>query len=134
MEAAMDRYSKTVLTVIAGALVYLCIVMTAFPTVHAQQTAARPGEMTGPAQVVVVGWNPGATVPITTAQPLSIVAAQPLPIVAAQPLHVVTERSTGVPDRMLLVGWEENATRDHAGNVHVLTSANAGIPVVVHPK
>ena len=26
-----DRYTKTVLTVIAGALIYLCIAITAFP-------------------------------------------------------------------------------------------------------
>ena len=109
----MDRYTKTVLTVIAGALVYLCIVMTAFPTVHAQQTAARPGEMTGPAQVVVVGWNLNAPVPITT----------------GAPLHVVTERSTGQADRMVVVGWEENAAPGHAGNVHGFSGPNSGLPV-----
>jgi hypothetical protein len=109
----MDRYTKTVLTVIAGALVYLCVVMTAFPAVHAQQTAARPGEMTGPAQVVVVGWNPNTAVPITT----------------TQPLHVVTERSTGAADRMLIVGWEENAAPGHPGNVHAFSGPNSGLPV-----
>ena len=114
----MDRYTKTVLTVIAGALVYLCIVMTAFPAASAQQTAARPGEMTGPAQVVVVGWTPNTAVPITT----------------AQPLHVVTERSTGAADRMILVGWEENAAPGHAGNVHGFTGTNTGIPVVIHSR
>ena len=34
----IDRYTKIVLTVIAGALVYLCVVMTAFPAVQAQGT------------------------------------------------------------------------------------------------
>ncbi|MEP6782593.1 MAG: hypothetical protein ABI983_02925 [Acidobacteriota bacterium] len=118
MEAGMDRYTKTVLTVIAGALVYLCIVMTAFPTVSAQQTAARPGDPTGPAQVVVVGWNPAAAIPITT----------------AQPLHVVTERSTGLPDRMVLVGWEEGGNYEHAGTVHGFSGPTGGIPVVMHSK
>ena len=41
-----DRYTKTVLTVIAGALIYLCVVMTAFPAAQAQ-SSARPGEPTG---------------------------------------------------------------------------------------
>jgi hypothetical protein len=109
----MDRYTKTVLTVIAIALVYLCIVMTPIPAVHAQQTAARPGEMTGPAQVVVVGWNANAPVPITT----------------TQPLQVVTERSTGAADRMIVVGWEENAAPGRAGNVHTFSGPNSGLPV-----
>jgi hypothetical protein len=109
----MDRYTKIVLTVIAGSLVYLCIVMTAFPTVSAQQTAARPGEMTGPAPVVIVGWNSNA----------------PIPITAAQPLHVVTERSTGAADRMIVVGWEEGATPGAAGGVHGFSGPNSGLPV-----
>jgi hypothetical protein len=114
----MDRYTKTVLTVIAVALVYLCIVMTPMPTVHAQQTAARPGEMTGPAQVVVVGWNANAPVPITT----------------AQPLQVITERSSGAADRMVVVGWEEGAAPGHAGNVHGFSGPTGGVPVVVHQR
>ena len=52
-----DRYTKIVLTVIAGALVYLCVVMTAFPAVQAQATQ-RPGEFTGrPIEAVIVGWK-----------------------------------------------------------------------------
>ena len=42
---------------IAGALVYLCVVMTAFPAVQAQGTQ-RPGEMiTTPIEAVIVGWK-----------------------------------------------------------------------------
>ena len=109
----MDRYTKTVLTVIAVALVYLCIVLTPIPTLHAQQTAARPGEMTGPAQVVVVGWANNVPVPITT----------------AQPLHVITERSTGAADRMVVVGWEEGAAPGHPGSVHNFSGPQSGLPV-----
>ncbi len=58
-----DRYTKTVLTVIAGALIYLCVVMTAFPAAQAQ-SSARPGEPTGPQDVVVVGWRPTTPLPI----------------------------------------------------------------------
>ena len=90
----IDRYTKTVLTVIAAALVYLCVAVTAFPAVQAQSTA-RPGESTGPQEVVVVGWRPNT----------------PLPIVAPEPLRVITEQQPGVKDRVVLVGWEETNVR-----------------------
>ena len=45
-----DRFTKIVLTVIATALVYLCVVLTPLPSAHAQ-TAARPGDPTGPGTV-----------------------------------------------------------------------------------
>ena len=52
----IDRYTKIVLTVIAGALIYQCILMTAFPAVQAQ--TQRPGEFTGkPVETVIVGWR-----------------------------------------------------------------------------
>lgn len=89
-----DRYTKAVLTVIAGALVYLCIVLTAFPPAHAQGTTKRPGEFSGPAEVVVTGWRNTAVVPITT----------------SEPMRVITERSSGAADRVVLVGWEQSST------------------------
>lgn len=106
-----DRYTKFVLTVIACALVYICVVITPLPSVSAQ-SSARPGEPTGPAQVVVVGWSNDAPVPIT----------------ASQPLQVITERSTGRPDRMIITGWEESAAPGAPGGLHPLTTRN-GIPV-----
>lgn len=109
-----DRYTKTVLTVIAGALIYICVVITPLPAVSAQQATARPGEFSGPAQVTVVGWHSDAPVPIT----------------AAQPLQVITERSTGRPDRMIITGWEENASPGNIGGLHPLT-AKSGVPVVM---
>ena len=60
----IDRYSKIVLTVIAGALIYLCVVMTAFPAVQAQGTK-RAGEMIAtPIEAVIVGWKLNAPLPI----------------------------------------------------------------------
>lgn len=111
-----DRYTKTILTVIAGALIYLCVVMTAFPAVRAQGTQ-RPGEPSGPLEVVVVGWKPNTAVPI----------------VAPQPLRVITERSAGA-DRVVLVGWEENAGRDAPVTMHGLGGQNPAMPVVVRTK
>ena len=95
-----DRYTKTVLTVIAAALVYLCIINTPMPAAHAQ-SSARPGEPTGPAQVVIVG----------STNPLPVAFQTPVPVVTGnRPLEitgsVTTERSAGNADRVVLVGWE----------------------------
>ena len=108
-----DRYTKIVLSIIACALVYICVVITPLPAVSAQQATARPGEYSGPTQVVVVGWHSDAAVPIT----------------ASQPLQVVTERSSGRPDRVLITGWEENASPGNIGALHAL--GKNGLPVVV---
>ena len=74
----IDRYTKTILTVIAVALLYLAVVLTPFPSVSAQGTL-RPGEPSGPLEVVVVGWK----------------STTPMSIVSQQPLRVVTERPVG---------------------------------------
>ena len=110
-----DRYTKTVLTVIAGALIYLCIVMTAFPAAQAQ-SSARPGEPTGPQDVVVVGWRP------TT----------PLPIVALEPVRVITEQKAGIPDRVVMVGWEETTAQGPAARR--FDTGGDGLPVSVRTK
>ena len=110
-----DRYTKTILTVIAGALIYLCVAMTAFPPVQAQ-SSARPGEPTGPQDVVVVGWRP------TTA----------LPIVAAEPLRVITEQRAGIPDRVVLAGWEE--TNAQGSTARRFDTGGDGLPVSVRAK
>jgi hypothetical protein len=109
-----DRYTKIVLTVIACALVYLCIVMTVFPAVQAQATQ-RPGEFTGrPIEAVIVGWK----------------LTEPLQIAATRPLLVQTERSTGAADRMVIVGWEENAAPGRPGALAPIQSSRSqGLPV-----
>jgi hypothetical protein len=110
----IDRYSKIVLTVIAAALVYLCVVMTAFPAVQAQATQ-RPGEFTGrPIEAVIVGWKTDGALPITT----------------REPLRVQTERATGVADRVVIVGWEESATRERPSAVTpIVSSKGQNLPV-----
>ena len=121
-----DRYTKTVLTVIAGALVYLCIVMTAFPPVQAQGSA-RPGEPTGPASVVVVGWQSNQAVPVTFQRPVPVVTTpnEPLRITGS----VTTERSAGVADRMVIVGFESGATRERVTPMKPLIDTQVGVPV-----
>ena len=110
----IDRYTKTVLTVIAGALVYLCVAMTPWPTAHAQGTR-RAGEMiTTPIEAVIVGWK----------------LTEPLQIATSRPLPVQTERSTGAADRVVIVGWEENAARDRTtAMVPFLPGRGQALPV-----
>jgi len=109
-----DRYSKIVLTVIAAALWYLCVVMTAFPAVNAQGTK-RAGEMIDkPIEAVIVGWR----------------VTDPLAISASRPLPVQTERASGAADRVVIVGWEENATRERTMTLSpIQSSSGRGIPV-----
>ena len=110
----IDRYSKIVLTVIAGALVYLCVVMTAFPSVQAQ-TTRRAGEMiTPPIEAVIVGWK----------------ADGALPIVAREPLRVQTERASGTADRVVIVGWEEGGSRERPSTfAPIVSSKGQNLPV-----
>jgi hypothetical protein len=121
----IDRYSKIVLTVIAGALVYLCVVMTAFPAVQAQ--TQRPGEFTGrPVETVIVGWKTTDPVPVVAPRPLQMIAADTVRIVGT----VQTERSNGTADRMVIVGWEENAAIGRPGSLTpIVSSKAAGVPV-----
>src|SRR5688572_15124494 len=100
-----DRYIKSVLTVIAGALIYLCIVMTPLPGLSAQTPSIRPGVSSGPTEVVVVGWRSGARESV----PVMIQQTQPLRIEGT----VTTERSTTrLADRVVIVGWESGGSRE----------------------
>lgn len=113
----IDRYTKTVLTIIACALVYICIAITPLPPVAAQavQSSKRPGETTGPAEVVIVGWKQDA----------------PMQISSAEPLRVVTERSSGAADRVVVVGYEENAMRERPTTLRTFSLKNSGLPVTM---
>jgi hypothetical protein len=131
-----DRYTKSVLTVIAGALIYLCVVMTPWPAASAQ-TARTPGESTGPAQVVLVGsrLSPSDAIPVSFEQPVAVRASAPLPVTG----RVTTERSSNVAERVVLVGWEEGGTRERMAPTRSLSAATLGLesipalPVVVVP-
>jgi len=111
----IDRYTKAVLTLIATALVYLCVMLTPLPSVQAQGTQ-RPGEPTGPLSVVVVGWRgaPGETLPISTAVPVPVTVATPIQVTGPIQItgRVTTDQAVERADRVVLVGWEEGATRD----------------------
>lgn len=126
----IDRYTKVVLTLIACALVYLCVMVTPLPRAHAQAPSIRPGESSGPTEVVIVGWTSrsgDAAFPVSIGHPVQVTAERPLPISG----QVTTERSsTGLADRVILVGWEEDATREkRAGGMQQLSDnpLNAGL-------
>lgn len=114
----MDRYTKFVLTVIACALVYLCAMMTPFPVVEAQGTKRAGDMITTPIEAVIVGWK----------------LTEPLQIATSRPLPVQTERSTGTADRVVVVGWEDNAARDRTtAMVPILTNRGQALPVKTYP-
>ena len=82
-----DRYTKTVLTIIAAALVWLCIIQTPIGTALMAQTAADTSQ---PAtRVVIAGWEgSGPRVQGSAAAPpvvtFSDLRAFPLPTSAAR--------------------------------------------------
>jgi len=123
----IDRYTKTVLTLIATALVYLCVILTPLPGVQAQATQ-RPGEPTGPVQVVVVGWRApqNEVIPISAPRPLTV-SVNGLVEVRG---HVKTEKANDRAERVVLSGWEENVNRDNPGAMQTITRT-AGFPVNV---
>lgn len=120
-----DRYTRIVLTVIAGALLYLCVVQTPVPVANAQQPSLRPGEPSGPTEVIVVGWQPNAREPV----PVIIQQSQPLQVQGT----VTTERSTTrLADRVVVVGWEQGARREAQTPMRPLTES-ARFPVAPPP-
>jgi hypothetical protein len=99
-----DLYLRFVLSVIAGALVYLCLLLTPLPATFAQ-TTQRPGEFTGPGEMVIVG------VRLPAGQAVPVSAAAPVPVAIANEVRVTgrvqTEQAAQTYDRVVLAGWEE---------------------------
>ena len=102
----IDQYTKVALTVIACALVYLCVILTPLPGAHAQTPSRTPGEPSGPAEVVIVGFKTPTPLPVVVHGLVEL--AQPVRVTGS----VTTERTSGRADRVILVGWEENGVRD----------------------
>jgi hypothetical protein len=75
----IDRYTKAVLTVIAGCLLFQCV-MAAGRVVEAQALDRTNAGVLVPAQkVVIVGWGDMA-ISRETPLPVAIEAAQPVPV------------------------------------------------------
>jgi hypothetical protein len=130
----IDRYTQVVLTVIAIALVYLCVVFTPLPTVHAQR-GLRPGDDTGPAQVVVVGWRTPDQVPVQVVDSIPMKVTGEVRVTGS----VQTEQARNVYDRVVMVGWEERAVGDirsgasfRAINSDAKNASMRGVPVTAY--
>ena len=132
----VDRYSRGVLTIIAGALIYLCVVLTPWPAAQAQtQKPIRPGDPTGPISVVIVGWRAPESDRVTIAAPT------PVPVTLGSATvqvtsKVMTERSSNAAERVVLTGWEERGDLRIAGSFRPLEGEFArrtpqGLPVTV---
>jgi hypothetical protein len=101
-------------------------VLTPVPGVEAQTPSARPGESSGPTEVVIVGWRAGAREPV----PVTIQQTQPLRIEGA----VTTERSTTrLADRVVVVGWESGGTERVIRPVRSITDSSR-FPVALPPE
>jgi hypothetical protein len=87
----IDRYSKAVLTIIAGALIYIGAMLSGQPaSAQGGATPGSPGMVMDarPQPVVVVGWaTPERSLPVTVEQPLAVTLRgspdQPLPVAIA---------------------------------------------------
>jgi hypothetical protein len=134
----IDRYTRAVLTVIATALVYLCVVLSSWPVASAQG-AQRPGSVsTTPLEVIVAGWR----LPQGQSPPVVEIAGTPnVRIVGDVRVSgtIETSQRRDMPDRVVLVGWEDRAIGGRTG-VYKSLDANppnapaVGVPVAVIPQ
>jgi hypothetical protein len=136
----VDSYTRVVLTIIATALVYLCVVLTPLPGLRAQGLP-RPGDPTGPGRVVVVGWDTADQIPV------QLISSIPLKVSGDVSLNgvVETRQTTNSLSRVVLTGWEENLERPVNGQSPAVANAfrpfNAraqspslrGVPVTSYP-
>jgi hypothetical protein len=128
-----DLYLRLVLTVIAAALLYLCVVLTPLPGVHAQQVvgAPRPGEYTGPAEVVIVGWRAGQSGPLPVQVAGLVNVAGDVKVVNDVRItgRVQAEQVPNSAQRVLLVGWENLGSPQTPGPSQSFNgAAGVGLP------
>ena len=130
-----DAYLRVVLTVIAAALVYLCVLLTPLPTVFAQPGrvvgAPTPGVSTGPAEMVVVGWRAPEQVPVSVTRGEVRVTNDTIRVNG----RVQTEPLANTTQRTLLVGWEEGAGQQTRGTFQPFFEPQSqGLPVSIRPQ
>lgn len=101
-----DAVVRTLLGVIAAALLYLCVVLTPMPVLHGQTAPVfgtrAPGEPTGPGEVVIVGWR----VADMPAMPVQVVNRLAADVRVVGPVD--TRQAPRATTRVVLAGWEPN--------------------------
>jgi hypothetical protein len=127
-----DPYLRVVLTVIAAALLYLCIVLTPLPIASAQTPrivgGRTPGEYTGPAEVVVVDWRlpDGASLPVNVTRGDVRVTSE----VSVKGVVEVRQPPNN-PLRTVLIGHEDGASNAIPGRfTGISQTSGRGVPVV----
>ena len=124
-----DMYLRAVLTVIAAALVYLCIVLTPLPSASAQ--ARTPGELVNvPRSVEVIGWRLPPNQAVAVVGDVRVTNS-PLPVTAQVTGRVQTTPADQTVWRTVIAGWEENGATTRLGRFQPLDSGQnqRGIPV-----
>jgi hypothetical protein len=134
----IDLYTRGVLTIIAIALLYLCILFTPLPTVSAQR-GLRPGDDTGPAQVVIVGWRAADPMPVQLAESIPLRVSGDVSINGL----VETRSAANAVARVVLTGWEESSPGPVQGqstpstfrplNSRAQSPTLRGVPVTAYP-
>jgi hypothetical protein len=132
-----DLYLRVVLTVIAGALIHLCIIFTPLPAASAQGRrvvgAPTPGESTGPAEMVIVGFR----VPPDEALPIQGKVSVAGDVTVGNTVRVAgrvqTEPVDNTATRTVLVGWEDSG-QPHAPGRYAMWSERAKQALPVSPR
>lgn len=130
-----DVYLRVVLTAIAAALIYLCVLLTPLPVASAQAGrvvgAPTPGVSTGPAEMVVVGWKVAQTLPVTVAGGEVRVTNESLRVSGT----VQAEQAPNTATRTVVIGWEERGDAKAPGQFRELGDPKAGgMPVSVREQ
>lgn len=125
-----DPVVRALLGVIAAALVYLSVVVTPMPVAHGQAApifgTRSPGEKTGPAEVVIVGWR----VADMSGMPVQVVNRLAADVRVTAPVE--TRQAPRTTMRVVLAGWEPNGPPPTETYTR-WDAAGRGLPVSVVP-
>ncbi|MFN8062481.1 MAG: hypothetical protein U0Q12_25240 [Vicinamibacterales bacterium] len=111
------------LGVIAACLVYLCVWLTLSSTVaEVSAQSQRPGELTGPTRVVVVGWDVGSTsrIPVDVG---TVRLAGPVDVRGTVSVRAADEHGLAT----VIAGYQGEADASRVTRL----SAQRGLPVTV---
>jgi len=116
LQMRSDLYLRFVLTVIAAALVYLCVALTPMPAAYAQDPRT-PIFAPGPAEVVIVGWKLASDTAFPVQIPGRVNMTGDVKVIGDVRVngHVQTEPAPNTSARVILAGWEDHAAERTPG-------------------